>query len=411
MRSAQASAVGPRSRLPSSVLLLVGAGFLIAMGYGIITPALPIYARSFGVGITATTVVVSAFAVVRVAFAPASGTLVRRCGLLWVFCGGLLIVALSSVACAFAATFAQLLTFRALGGIGSTMFTVSAAALLIRISPSTMRGRAAGAWATGSLLGGIAGPVIGGALSGLGPRAPFLAYAATLGVVVAVAATMLNASEDRVPTEQHSALAPSVLATLRHPTFRAALAANFVNGWTVYGVRIALVPLLIVDHLGMSGQWSAAALAGFAIGTAATSSLGGRLADLYGRRPLVLSGLAIVALSMCWLGLSSSPTEIVAAALVSGMGTGVTAPPTNAAVADVVAGRHAGPALAAYQMVGDVGAIIGPVAAGLIADRAGYPAAFVLTAAVVAVAAAGWLRVPETLAPADSRPAAADLSR
>jgi MFS family permease len=63
----------------------------------------------------------SAFAVFRLAFAPASGALIRRLGELRVFCGGLLIVGLSSAACAYATDFAQLLTFRAIGGIGSTI--------------------------------------------------------------------------------------------------------------------------------------------------------------------------------------------------------------------------------------------------------------------------------------------------
>jgi len=79
-----------------------------------------------------------------------------------VFSCGVLVVALSSVACAFAADYDQLLAFRAVGGIGSTMFTVAAASLLIKLSPSHMRGRAAAARATGFLLGTIAGPLIGG---------------------------------------------------------------------------------------------------------------------------------------------------------------------------------------------------------------------------------------------------------
>ena len=106
---AKAAAAAPlRERLPAGVQLLVGAGFLVAIGYGIVAPALPTYARSFGVGVAAASAVVSAFAVFRLAFAPASGALVRRLGELRVFCGGVLIVGLSSAACAFAPDFAQL---------------------------------------------------------------------------------------------------------------------------------------------------------------------------------------------------------------------------------------------------------------------------------------------------------------
>src|SRR6478735_409663 len=162
-----------RNRLPREVRVLVFAAFMIAIGYGVVAPALPVFARSFDVSVAAASAVVSAFAVARVLFAPVSGRLVGRVGELPVFCGGLSVVAASSAACAFAADYGQLLAFRAAGGLGSTMFTVSAASLLVRISPPAMRGRASGAWATGFLLGSIAGPVVGGGLIAGSLRAPF----------------------------------------------------------------------------------------------------------------------------------------------------------------------------------------------------------------------------------------------
>ena len=146
-------------RLPATIRVLVVASFLVALGYGIVAPALPVFASSFDVGVAAASAVVSAFAVFRLAFAPVSGRLVGRIGERRVFCGGLLVVAVSSGACAFAASYGQLLVFRALGGIGSTMFTVAAASLLVRLSPAHLRGRVTGTWATAFLLGSVAGPV------------------------------------------------------------------------------------------------------------------------------------------------------------------------------------------------------------------------------------------------------------
>jgi MFS transporter, DHA1 family, tetracycline resistance protein len=134
---------------------------------------------------------------------------------------------------------------------------LSAAALLIGISPPTMRGRAAGAWATGFLVGSMVGPLVGGVLTAASPRAPFLAPAGVLGVVVVIAGVALRGPvAPCVGAEQPPVLALPVMAALRHPTFRAALTANFVYGWTVYGVRVALVPLSIVDQLGLSSGWS-----------------------------------------------------------------------------------------------------------------------------------------------------------
>jgi len=88
-------------------------------------------------------------------------------------------------------------------------------------------------------------------------------------------------------------------------------------------------------------------------------------------------------------------------ALASGCGTGLTNPASSAAVNDVVAdgggGTRAGSSLAAYQMVGDLGAIVGPIVAGMVVKWCGYPLAFSLTAAIVVISFALWCNAPETV--------------
>jgi hypothetical protein len=128
-----------RQRLPQAIRLLVGVSFVVAVGYGIITPALPVFARTFDVGVTAASALAGAFAATRLAFAPVSGRLIGRVSALRLFCGGLVVVATSSGACAYATTYGQLLLFRAAGGVGSTMITISAAVLLIRMAALAAR--------------------------------------------------------------------------------------------------------------------------------------------------------------------------------------------------------------------------------------------------------------------------------
>ena len=285
------------ARLSRDIRVLVGLGAVVSVGYGIAAPALPTFARSLDAGITGVSAVISAFGAVRIAAAPLSGWLTRRAGEMRVFCGGLLVVGLSSAACAVAADFGELLVFRAVGGVGSTMFTVSAAALLIRLAPPRLRGRASAAWSAGFLLGTVAGPVIGGALALVSLRAPFVCYAALLGVAAAVGAVVLRPTAGQEPV-----VSTSRPRLLRHPTFRAALVANLLQGWAVYGVRLALVPLYVVEVLHRSSVWAGAALAALAVGTVAGLPLGGRWADRRGRRSPVLAGSALVALTAMWLG-------------------------------------------------------------------------------------------------------------
>jgi DHA1 family tetracycline resistance protein-like MFS transporter len=233
-------------------------------------------------------------------------------------------------------------------------------------------------------------------------RAPFLVYAVLLVVTAVISGGLLRGRAGKpTPPDAFAAGAATFRGLLRHPSFRAALASNFVNGWTVYGIRIALVPLFVVEVLGRSSAWSGIALAAFAAGTAATLLAGGLLADRCGRKPPILIGSAMVALTALWLGFSSTVGGLVAASLLSGMGTGLVNPPVNASVGDVIMAQRSqvnnGPALAGFQMIGDFGAIVGPLLGGAVAELGGYPAAFAVTAAIAAVSFGCWLRAPETL--------------
>ena len=81
-------------------------------------------------------------------------------------------------------------------------------------------------------------------------------------------------------------------------------------------------------------------------------------------------------------------------------GTGVLNAPQQAAIADMVGqGRKAGPVMSAAQMSADLGAIAGPLLAGLVVDHAGYGWAFVLTGGVILLGALAWTRAPETNVP------------
>ncbi len=388
----------PRLRLPLEIRVLAAAAFVIAIGYGLVAPALPAFARSFDVGLTAASAVVSAFALFRLAFAPVSGRLVGRIGELRTYLVGLGIVAVSTGACAFAAEYWQLLLFRSLGGIGSTMFTVSSVSMLVRLAPPTMRGRASGLWATGFLLGNVTGPLVGGGLVAFGLRAPFVVYAVMLLVAMALTGLLLRGRRP-APAESGEAEPPLAFrAVLGHPAYRAALAASFANGWVVFGVRVALVPLFVVEVLGRTESWAGIALAVFAGGNALTLVAAGRLADRRGRRPPILAGLAVSAVATALLGVVPTLTWFLVVSLVAGLGSGLVNPPVNAAVADVIGSRaRGGNVLAGFQMAADIGAILGPLVAGAVAQVAGFGAAFGLTAVVAVVALVLWLRAPETM--------------
>ena len=127
---------GPFADLPREAAILSAVSFTVALGYGIVAPAIPAFAREFGVGVAAAASVISAFALMRVAFALPAGRLVDRFGSRRVMAIGIAVVAASSVLAGFSRSFAQLLALRGVGGLGSAMFSVSAQALLLASVPS-----------------------------------------------------------------------------------------------------------------------------------------------------------------------------------------------------------------------------------------------------------------------------------
>ncbi|MBD0023392.1 MFS transporter [Gordonia pseudamarae] len=384
--------------IPRGIWVLLSANVVIALGYGLIAPALPSFARSFDVGITAASAVVSAFAVMRLIFAPGAGRLIAVVGERRVYLVGLLIVAISTLACAFAQNYWQLLVFRGLGGIGSTMFTVSAMGLLIRMAPDDIRGRVSGYFSAGFLIGNITGPLIGSALVGFGLRMPFVVYAIALIIASIVVATQLRADGDTPGSGQPTGgVAVSLAAAWGNRAYRAVLVSNFANGWASFGVRVAVVPLFVVDGLGEDAALAGVVLAAYAAGNVMAIMTAGRLSDAHGRRTVILPGLVVVSVATAAMGFTSSIVVTVAVSAVAGLGSGLFVPTQQATLADVLGNRvRGGSALAAFSMASDLGAVSGPIVVGLIASTAGFTTAFAVTGGVTAIALLMWLFAPET---------------
>ncbi|BDH56004.1 MFS transporter [Tsukamurella sp. PLM1] len=383
-------------RVPGEVWVLVAASFVIALGYGVVAPALPAFARTFDVGIGAASAVVSAFAIMRLAFAPATGPLVKAFGERWIYMVGLLVVAASTLAVAFAQTYWQLMLFRGLGGVGSVMFTVSAMGLMIRIAPPDIRGRVSGVYSSSFVLGGICGPLLGGALVGFGLRVPFVVYAIALVIATAVVGFALRGSVLAGRAEESSEPGTTVREALADSAYRAALFASVVFGW-VYSMRVSLLPLFFAAVLDQPAAIAGYALAAYAAGDVLAMFPAGRASDRYGRKPFIITGLLVIAVGTVALGYTDSVLMAFAVTVVAGIGTGLVAPTMQATLADVLQGKgRSGGALSAYQMAQDAGTISGPLLAGAIAQYFGFTWAFIVTGALCVLAAIGWMLARET---------------
>jgi MFS family permease len=260
--------------------------------------------------------------------------------------------------------------------------------------PSLQRARAVGLWQGGFLLGGIAGPGLGGVVTNVSIRLPFFLYAGTLTVAGTVAVVALRRTPLADKTAAAGTARTTLRAALRMPAYRAALATVFADSWASMGVRAALIPLFVKESLHRSvvwtgiGFWCVAGVNGLVLLPA------GRLADRVGRKPVLVAGCAISGSAFVLLALWSSLPMFLVAMGVLGLGSGLLDVAPGAVVGDIVEGRG-GPVFAAYSMSGDVANVVGPVATGALADIS-YADAFGLTAAILAGATVTGLVMPET---------------
>ena len=390
--------------LPREVKVLAAIAFCVALGFGIVAPSIPIYAVSFGVSAVLAGAVVSVFALARLISSPVAGAFVDRIGERRVLTTGLVIVACSSVLAGLAQNYPQLLILRGLGGIGSSMFTVSAMALTLKVARPEQRGRAAGAFHGGFLIGGVAGPAVGGAVVAISLRAPFFVYAVTLAVAALVAWRLLPRApdkEDATSSDQAPQAAdqppPTLVQALRDRAFLAALAGNLTNGLVTFGLRSSLVPLFVV--LGLREDATLSGI-GFlvAAGTQAVLLLpAGRLADTNGRKLALLLGTGLTLVGMLALVIAGSSVMFLIAMAISGLAGAFMGSAPAAITGDVVGPSGKGTVIAVFQMTADLGAIIGPLLAGLLADQLGFAPAFAIGAATAALALALAAVMPETL--------------
>jgi MFS family permease len=377
--------------------------FFVMVGFGVVVPVLPVYVRSFGVGYLEVGAVVSAFAVMRLVATPFCGPLIDRAGERTILAIGIGIVAVSSALVGIAQNYPELLLLRGAGGIGSALFSVSATTLLLGSVPATQRGRSMGIFQGGFLIGGMAGPAIGGVLAAISLRAPFFFYAGTLVIAGVVGLVLLQPATTRV----NSATQPAIpLGTvLRDRRFRAACIANFAQGWGSIGVRSTLIPVLIVELLHETAVWTGIAFAIAAV--AQTLSLGpaGRFVDTVGRRPAIIGAYALGAATLLAIPFVGSMWLLIVLLCLYGVAAAFMGTAPAAAVGDAAEGRSGKP-VAIFSAFSDAGAIVGPLAAGALLDAFSYPAAFASAAALMLIAALYAIRMPR-LAPPVAKPVAA----
>ena len=369
--------------LPREVNVLAVMAFIVAVGFGVQSPAIPVFAEHLGVGSAAVGALISAFALMRLVSGPVGGRFVNQLGETRVLISGMFLLAVTSVIAGLAVNFTQLLIMRGAGGIGSALYTVAAMNLLFSVTPSHQTGRAVGKFQGAFYLGTIIGPAIGGLMSGFSPRIPFFAYGIAMGLGGCVGVIFLRKLSQSRRATSSTEVTPSRLAdAVRLHSYRTVVFTNFTIGWAVFGVRVSVIPLFLLNVVGETAVWIGVGLSVCAIVQAIALPIAGRRADVWNARRSLLVGEGIVILGFLSILIGATlPGYLLGLALL-GLGTAFVTTGGSKVVAGIV-GSKGGVVVAVYQSGSDAGMVIGPLVVGVLAEAYGYNVALGVTTGVL----------------------------
>ncbi|MFF4156082.1 MFS transporter [Streptomyces sp. NPDC001678] len=415
--------------------------FLVGLDTTIVNVGLPRIGHGLGVGTRALEWVVDAYTVVLAALLIASGALADRFGRRRVFQAGLSVFGVASLACAVAPSLGFLVVARAVQGVGASMLSPVALAIVVNAMPDPReRARAIGVWAAVFGLSMAAGPVAGGGLiAAFGWRSVFwingpvvvaalvlvalfvpesqgerarrldlpgqalltAALGLSVGVLIegprigwtsplaAVGYTLIGvmaAGFVRVELRQPEPLME--LGLFRRPPFAMA-ALGAVAVFVALNVTLLLTTFQLQHARGWTPLAAGTAALPMALGATLCAPWSGALVGRLGpRRPLVLAGGFIAAGGLCMVGTGrdTSVLLLLLAYLLIGIGFGfANAPITNTAVGGLPPSR-AGVAGAITSTARQVGSAVGIAIAGGLVTGVG-------PAGLAAASRPGWLLV------------------
>ena len=426
----------------------VGA-FMGQLDASIVTVALPTLQRTFDASVGAVTWVGLSYLLVLVATVTAVGRFADMWGRKLLYVYGFVIFTAASMLCGLAPSLGALCGFRALQAVGAAMLQANSLAIIVLVMPARSLGRAIGLQGTAQALGLAVGPTVGGLLLAAGGWRLILFVNVPFGVFGAIAAillvprsqnlqarvgfdwtglalffpamaTLLSAISFGAEVGWGSALIAGLFAAavvllalfvwwerrqrdpmmdlglFRSGRFSTGIASGMGSYLVMFGVLL-LVPFYFERGLGYGTVRSGLSLMAMPLAFGVVAPLAGRLADRLGARPLTVSGMAIVAVSLGIMAVLRPPTAVFLLLLAAvGIGMGLFTSPNNASIMGAAPEQQAGMASGVLNMTRGMGTALGlaltgsvfTVAGGDNGSMAGAAHAFSVTAWVLAAIAA-----------------------
>lgn len=379
--------------MPTARWNLVWMCVLVAvnqLGFGGVVPALPLYAQSFGVSVSAIGMAVGVYGLARFAGSPPAGWISDRVGRRPALAIGGLITAIGNLWCAYAGSYPEFICARFIAGAGAGFIVTTGQIVLADITTPERRGRTMAIYQGTFIFAAGIGPFPGGLLSdAYGLRAPFLAYsvAGILAGIVAWFAVAETRDASHASLRRQAEGGPTFMAQVRrlagHTGFVLACFVSLANAVARTGGLFSVVPLLGAMRLGLSVKAIGFALAlGTVIGLVAAYP-GGMLIDRFGRKAVIAPATVISGISMLIFCVAPDYIWFIAASIAWGTASSIGGAAPAAYAADTAPPGLNATTITVFRMAGDIGYVAGPIALGLLSDGMGPVVALVVAATLL----------------------------
>ena len=370
-----------KTRLAFGMLAYAFAAIMI--GTTLPTPMYALYGEQMHFAVLTTTVIYATYAggvlFALLAFGRWSDAIGRRPVLL----AGVVFAVASAAVFLVAHSVSMLLVGRVLSGLSAGIFTGTATAAVIEAAPENWRTRAAAA-ATVANIGGLGtGPLLAGLLVEYAPAPLHLSFIVHIVLALLAGAAVLIVPETSQRTGSIGVQRLSVPAEVRAVFVIAALAA--FAGFAVTGLFTAVAPSFLSQVVGITNHAVAGLIACSIFAASAVAQVAARTMN---PQRAVAIGCAILVVGMVILAVAlhfSSLAGLIAAAVVSGIGQGISFSRGLAAVAERTPPGRRAEVSSTYFVVAYVAISLPVVGEGLAARRWGLQTAGVTFAIAVAI--------------------------
>ena len=390
-----------KSTTRSIVLSLYLPTFFLAFATGMLTPIMPLYARSFEISYALVGLVLAAQGTGNLIGDIPAGIVLGKLGHKMTMLIGVSLYGLSITAMSFARTVPELILFGLMAGIGNALWNISRHAYMTDLIPLAMRGRISATFGGINRIGTFLGPLLGATVAAtFGLRFPFLIFGGVTVIAFVLSALFVNeVSEPRIHrggVRGHTSHLVQVARAHAGILTTAGVAQLLVQ--MIRTGRNSIIPLYAADVVGLDVQ-----AIGWIVTLAAAIDMAmfypaGVIMDRFGRKFASVPSFLIQGIGMALVPFAFSFETLLMATMVIGFGNGIGSGTMLTLGSDLAPKESMGEFLGVWRLIGDAGGTGAPLAVGSVADLVGLSmSAFVLGGVGLVAAGMLYFLVPETL--------------